>query len=68
MLMMMMMIMMMMMMMIMMLLMMINESVDAVPARAPASMAMLQMDILASIDSPRMASPANSMVAPVLKE
>mmetsp|Transcript_9618 Transcript_9618/g.23867 ORF Transcript_9618/g.23867 Transcript_9618/m.23867 type:complete len:525 (+) Transcript_9618:1168-2742(+) len=35
------------------------------PARAPASMAMLEMDMRASIESERMAEPANSMVAPV---
>jgi hypothetical protein len=35
------------------------------PARAPASMAMLEMDMRASIDSERIAEPANSMVAPV---
>mmetsp|Transcript_5266 Transcript_5266/g.10701 ORF Transcript_5266/g.10701 Transcript_5266/m.10701 type:complete len:261 (-) Transcript_5266:464-1246(-) len=35
------------------------------PARAPASIAMLEMDMRASMDSLRMASPANSMVHPV---
>ena len=35
------------------------------PARAPASMAMLQIDIRASIDSERIADPANSIVEPV---
>mmetsp|Transcript_15971 Transcript_15971/g.49443 ORF Transcript_15971/g.49443 Transcript_15971/m.49443 type:complete len:223 (+) Transcript_15971:1581-2249(+) len=35
------------------------------PARAPASMAMFEMDMRASIDSPRIASPANSMAQPV---
>jgi len=32
------------------------------PARAPASMAMLQIDMRPSIDSDRIASPANSIV------
>ena len=35
------------------------------PARAPASMAMLQMDMRASIDSERIASPQNSITLPV---
>jgi len=35
------------------------------PARAPASMAMLQIDMRPSIDSDRIALPANSIVAPV---
>mmetsp|Transcript_25550 Transcript_25550/g.71878 ORF Transcript_25550/g.71878 Transcript_25550/m.71878 type:complete len:218 (+) Transcript_25550:751-1404(+) len=35
------------------------------PARAPASMAMFEMDMRPSIERPRMASPANSMAQPV---
>ena len=35
------------------------------PAFAPASMAMLDIDILASMDKDRMAEPANSMEQPV---
>mmetsp|Transcript_51527 Transcript_51527/g.129267 ORF Transcript_51527/g.129267 Transcript_51527/m.129267 type:complete len:323 (-) Transcript_51527:555-1523(-) len=36
-----------------------------IPARAPASMAMLHMDMRASMDSAQMASPLNSMTWPV---
>mmetsp|Transcript_4116 Transcript_4116/g.15023 ORF Transcript_4116/g.15023 Transcript_4116/m.15023 type:complete len:229 (-) Transcript_4116:385-1071(-) len=42
----------------------VTSSGAIIPARAPPSMAILQMDIRASIDNPRIASPANSITEP----
>ena len=43
----------------------VTSSGGMIPARAPASMAILEIDILASILNDSIADPANSMVYPV---